>query len=111
MKNIGSSYPTDTWPDLPTTGFVSGRLAEEVDLRRGDAVFLTATGGVSAGEPVAIAIPQYAFLVDEDGSRVPVVVVQAEANERGTFFRLRDAQAQEYVVTAAEVILLGQSHP
>jgi hypothetical protein len=29
-----------SWPELPKSGFVAGRLASEADLERGDAVFL-----------------------------------------------------------------------
>jgi hypothetical protein len=99
------------WPGLPTSAFVSGRLAEQADLTSGCAVFLSLVDGLPVGEPAHITIPQFAFLVNEDGSRTPAVVVQAEINERGTFFGLRDAEGQEYIVTAQEIVLLGLSHP
>ena len=100
-----------SWPDLPNNAFVSGRLAQEADVKCGDAVFYTRIDGVPANRPAPIAIPQYAHLIAEDGSRVPVVVVQAEVNDRATILGLRDMQGKEYVVTEAEVILLGQTHP
>jgi hypothetical protein len=100
-----------SWPDLPNKAFVSGRLAQEADVNCGDAVFYTQIDGVPASRPAPIAIPQYAYLIAEDGSRVPVVVVQAEANDRATILGLRDMQGNEYAVTEAEVILLGQTHP
>jgi hypothetical protein len=99
------------WPELPISKFISGRVADESDIDRGDAVFVSRIDGALCGAPAPITIPQYAELVDEDGSRIPVVVVQAEVNELGTFVGLRDARGKEYVVTEPEVILLGRSHP
>ncbi len=100
-----------TWPNLPSSAFVSGRLAEESDVKCGDAVFYTQIDGAPAGRPAPIAIPQYAYLIAENGSHVPVVVVQAEANDRATILGLRDVHGKEYAVTEAEVVLLGQTHP
>ena len=80
-------------------------------MKRGDAVFLTAIDGKPSGTPASIHVPQYAFLKLENGKRQPVIVVQAETNERGTFVGMRDAGGQEYVATRAEVVLLGSTHP
>lgn len=107
-----SAIGADTaWPPLPKSGFIAGRVATEADIRRGDAVFLTATDGKPDGTPASIHVPQYAFLKQEGGKRQPVMVVQAETNRRGTFLGMRDAAGQEYVATQAEVILLGSTHP
>lgn len=100
-----------SWPALPKSGFVAGRLATEADLKRGDAVFLSVIEGKPSGAPASIQVPQYAFLVEENGERRPVVVVQAETNERGTFLGMRDAEGRGYVATEAEVVLLGPVHP
>lgn len=100
-----------SWPTLPKSGFVIGRVATEADLKRGDAVFLSLIDGKPSGSPASIQVPQYAFLVEESGKRRPVVVVQAEKNEQGTLLGLRDASGDEYVATEAEVVLLGSSHP
>jgi hypothetical protein len=110
---VGSSgnSPNSSWPVLPKFGFVAGRLATEADLKRGDGVFLSLIDGKSSGAPAPIQVPQFAFLVEENGKRRPVVVVQAETNERGTFLGMRDADGREYVATRAEVLLLGSRHP
>jgi hypothetical protein len=100
-----------SWPALPKSGFITGRVATEADLKRRDAVFLSLIEGKPNGAPAPIRVPQYAFLIDENRKRHPVVVVQAETNERGTFLGMRDAVGQEYVATKAEVVLLGSSHP
>ena len=101
----------DRWPSLPTSGFVVGRLATEADLKRGDAVFLSLIDEKPSGAPAPIAVPQYAYLVAEDGTRRPVIVVQAETNDRGTLLGMRDVDGEEYVATAEEVALLGSTHP
>jgi hypothetical protein len=100
-----------SWPPLPESGFVTGRLATEADIRHGDAVFLATIDGKANGTPARIQVPQYALLNQEKGGRQPVVVVQAETNERGTFLGMRDAAGHEYVATIAEVTLLGPNHP
>jgi hypothetical protein len=73
----GDLMTTASWPDPPNNAFVSGRLAQEADVKCGDAVFYTQIDSASASRPAPIAIPQYAYLIAEDGSHVPVVVVQA----------------------------------
>jgi hypothetical protein len=98
------------WPVLPTSGFITGRVATEADIKRGDAVFLTESDGKPDGEPASIRIPQYAYLIEGDSKRRPVVVVQAQTNERGTILGMRDANGKEYVATREEVVLLGLTH-
>lgn len=80
-------------------------------MKCGDAVFYTQIDGGSASWPAQILIPQYAYLIADDSSHIPVVVVQAETNDRATILGLRDVHGKEYAVTEAEVILLGQEHP
>jgi hypothetical protein len=99
------------WPELPSNKFVAGRAATEADVKRGHAIFLAYLGGVPSGRPAPIAIPQYGYLLGEDGLRTPVVVVQAEIAPQATLIGVRDAQGKEYVVTEPEVILLGTSRP
>jgi hypothetical protein len=106
-----SSDAAAQWPALPTSGFISGRLATEADLKRGSAVFLSLVDGKPSGRPARVVIPQFAHLIDERGVKLPVVVVQAEMGERGTLFGVKDAKGNEYVATESEVVLLGASHP
>lgn len=102
---------TSAWPELPTSGFVSGRLATEADLKRGDAVFLSLVDGKPSGSPAPISVPQFAHLIEDNGARRPVVVIQAERNEQGTLFGMKDAKGNEYVATEGEVMLFGTTHP
>ena len=99
------------WPPLPTSGFISGRIAKEADLQAGNAVFVAKFGGHVSGKPSNIRVPQYAILSEGDGSKLPVVVVQAEINEKGSFFGLRDLRGGNHVATATEVRLLGVATP
>ena len=110
MVSPSASYAGLSWPPLPKSGFVAGRLATEADLKRGNGVFLSLIDGKPSGAPASIRVPQFAYLV-ERGERRPVVVVQAETNERGTFLGMRDAAGHEYVATEAEVVLLGSKRP
>jgi hypothetical protein len=102
---------TTSWPVLPSTAFVSGRAAQESDVKIGHAIFHTTINGEVAGRPAPIAVPQFAYFIADDRSRIPVVVVQAEISERATVLGLRDVQGREYVATEKDVILLGQTHP
>ena len=110
---VGSSVTgaDASWPALPKSGFITGRVATEADIKRGDAVFLSLIDGKPEGAPAAIPIPQYAYLIGQDGKRRPVVVVQAQTNERGTFLGMRDVKGEQYVATREEVLLLGSTHP
>ena len=107
--STGSTEPA--WPKLPVSGYIAGRLATEADLKRGNAIFLSLVDGKPNGAPSTISVPQYAFLVQEDGKRLPVVVVQAEETEDGTLLGMRDAKGREHVATEAEAFLLGSTHP
>jgi len=109
--SAGACATTISWPSLPHTGFITGRTANESDIDRGDAVFVSRFDGELSGQPATLTIPQYAYMISEQGTRTPVIVVQAETNEQGTFFGLRDAEGATYVVTGAEVELLGSLHP
>ncbi|KAF1020832.1 MAG: hypothetical protein GAK37_03531 [Pseudomonas sp.] len=72
---------TITWPDLPTTCFISGRAATNADLDSGCAAFLINVKGQPAGTPIKLDIPQYAMHVDETtGKETPVIIIRAEEN-------------------------------
>ncbi len=67
------------WPELPKTCFVSRRPATVDDLNRGCSAFLIGGPEKSAGTPLNILIPQYAFHVNgASGKKTAVIVVQAE---------------------------------
>jgi hypothetical protein len=66
-------------------------------------------------EPYPIDIPQYAIWRDEDGTKIPMIVVQAErhiADKDGDpIFGLRGLDGESIVATAPEVELLGTAIP
>ena len=61
------------WPELPSTGFVSGRMATQADIDSGSAAFM-----LPGGTPIRIPVPQYGFQIEESGVRTPGIVIQAE---------------------------------
>ena len=67
------------WPSLDDVESVSGRAATQADVDAGRAVFLLQSKDVSAGVPLDIAIPQYAYHVNADTNEVTaVIIIQAE---------------------------------
>ncbi|MEP7249482.1 MAG: hypothetical protein ABI787_06875 [Spartobacteria bacterium] len=71
------SPPPVAWPPLSEFPAVSGRAATAEDVSAGRAVFVASDAGKSIGEPLSIALPQYAFQRTA-GQRVPCVIIQAE---------------------------------
>jgi hypothetical protein len=106
---LGSSADPSGWPDLPTTAFISGRPATVADAEQGNAAFSMDGQAKSALE---IDIPQYAWWTDENGSRHPVIVIQAEEAPDGTkIIGLLKPDGQHMVATGPELTLLGKSKP
>ncbi|CAN1508579.1 hypothetical protein MCEMIH16_00724 [Caulobacteraceae bacterium] len=99
-----------SWPDLPTTGFVSGRVATDVDIIAGNAVFSQGSApGVSS--PLPLVIPQYACWTGENAGRQPVILIQAETGLIGDLVGLRTPRGEEIAATLSEVALLGVQRP
>ena len=69
--------PTD-WPPLSEFPAVTGRAATQQDVSAGSAVFVLQDSGQAIGEPISTQLPQYAFHLDEDGTRTPCILIQAE---------------------------------
>jgi hypothetical protein len=91
---------------LPTSGFISGRVATEADVNTGDAVFFIKGEGVT---PAAITIPQFAiWREDQDAEGKLRVVVQAEMTIDGVLVGLRDADGSNAIATLPELELLGE---
>ena len=63
------------WADVPS---VSGRLAQEDDVKEGRAVFFLENPTDPVAVPYPIRLPSCAILKEEDGSQTPVVLIQAE---------------------------------
>ena len=97
------------WPELPSSGFLSGRSATKADVESGQAVF--SMDGKGEG-PLQIAIPQYALWTDEQGTAHPVIVVQAEQAPGGMqIVGLLNPDGSHAAATLAELRLLGAEKP
>lgn len=97
------------WPDLPKNCFVSARPATAVDVKKGCAAFMIGQTGVSAGTPLRIEIPQYAWHVDQkSGAKTPVILLQAEESSgiKAVGYKELDSPSLG-VALLSEMILLG----
>lgn len=65
---------------LQKNAYIKGVAATKADVASGKAVF--STNGTS--KPLDIVIPQYAFHVEQDGSKTLCIIVQAEQQNGGT---------------------------
>jgi len=75
-QNAGSM----SWPELPSSGFVSGRFATEEDVEAGNAAFVLKAGNDYVGKPLTLEIPQYAIHTDpESGTKTAGILIQAES--------------------------------
>jgi hypothetical protein len=92
-----------SWPNLPTTGFITGRAASHDDVDKGDAVF-----ALKSTKPLSVTIPQYGILIVPN---LPVIVVQAEEQNGKKMFGARDFEGGEYVVLGEHLKLLGTKKP
>jgi hypothetical protein len=99
-----------SWPPLPTTGFVSGRAATDKDVAEGNAVFALRAYGVPFGKPLDIVIPQYAYLIKKGQQKTPVIIVQAEEGKGIKIFGIRDLDGKTATAKESELQLLG-THP
>lgn len=101
------------WPDLPKECFVSARPATVADLKKGCAAFMMGDTGISAGTPLNIEIPQYAWHVDrKSGERTPVILIQAEEGSGIKAVGYKELDSPSLGVTLlSEMILLGNNKP
>lgn len=95
------------WPALPTHGFVAGRAATQEDVAVGNAAFAT---GSAQSTPLQIEIPQYALYKDE-GKKIPVILVQAEAAAGKQIAAGRTLEGGEVVGMLSDFELLGVRKP
>lgn len=101
------------WPDLPKECFVSARPATVADIKKGCATFLIGDTGTSAGTPLNIEIPQYAWHVDQkSGEKTPVILIQAEESSgiKAVGYKELDSPSQGAALLS-EMILLGTNRP
>ncbi len=101
----GTKPPNVAWPPLPKTGFIAGRAATEADVQAGNAAF------AAGGQPVRIPVPQYAFHVDDKGSRTPGIIIQAEEAGGVRMLGMRELKGEVIVGLYQEFELLGTAPP
>jgi hypothetical protein len=108
-----SSTPSsgESWPALPTSGFIAGRPATDKDVADGNAVFVLRAYGIPFGKPLDVTIPQYAYLTKRGQQPVPVIVVQAEQGKGIKIFGVRDRSGKAATARESEVRLLGTRPP
>jgi hypothetical protein len=106
-----SAALAQTWPALPSTGFISGRAATDQDVADGNAIFVLRAYGIYFGKPLDTVIPQYAYLTKKGAKPVPVIVVQAEAGKGIKLFGVRGLDGDKSVVRDYELQLLGTKPP
>jgi hypothetical protein len=117
------------WPLLPTSGFISGRVATQEDVDQDIAAFgfpqkldaeqvAKLTGGEATQEvecagskPLEILIPQYAFL-NLNGQKLPCIVIQGEASGDAQIVGCRLVKDNTLAIGLLEdFVLLGQTSP
>src|SRR5258706_13114051 len=98
------------WPPLPKQGFISGRTATRADVVAGNAAFVPEVGGVSAGRPLAIMIPQYAYY-KEGSKKTPVMIIQAEEIQGMQLLGARLANGKHVIGLLENFELLGKTPP
>jgi hypothetical protein len=112
ISGIHMSYAGNPqWPPLPAKAFISGRAANEQDIKDGNAIFVAKIGGTIIGKPLPVTVPQYAYWTDGSGEKVPVIIVQAEEAIGMQLFGFRDASGADYAATGPEIELLGTRIP
>jgi hypothetical protein len=99
------------WSALPDKGFILGRAATDKDVADGNAIFVAKSNGIIIGKPIAMMIPQYAYLLDGKDKRRPVIVIQAEDANGIKLFGVRDLNGKEYVTKETDLHLLGSEAP
>jgi hypothetical protein len=98
------------WPELPKSGYIVHQAANVEDVKLGRAAFATSENG-TAGKPIEITIPQYAFHLSES-SKEPVIIVQAELAADGTkLVGARSLSGETLVGFYEEFELLGTAMP
>lgn len=93
------------WQDVPS---IQGRLAAELDIESGIAVFhLSDPNGLGAS-PYAIKLPRPAMLFDENGDDIPVIIIQVEEGGGKIYVGYRFLDGGNGVCHLDELELLDQ---
>lgn len=99
MNDLWGPIDEAIWQHTPC---VAGRCATENDVAAGRAVFYVPNGS----EPAQVPIPSCAFQTLDDGSELPVVIIQAESISTGTAVGVRPLAGGNSVCLLSEVRIL-----
>lgn len=97
------------FPPLPTEGFVSGRIATQEDVKKGDAAFATLPEQRLVRQAVPIPVPQYAIYRGGEESQL-VFVIQVEKVNGKLTIGARPVEGGDLVIgEATDFRLLGNN--
>jgi len=92
------------WPDLPNSGFLTGRGAAPEDVDNGTAIFAAGQDAQNYGKPIDIEIPQYGYFRQEDKY---VIILQAEKYDGKSIIGAETFDGEKVVGLIDEFDLLG----
>ena len=90
------------WEAVPA---ISGRLASELDVKEGRAIFCLENSKDGRAQPMPLPLPRCAILKKEDGW-MPIVIVQAERTDDKSYIGYRDLTGGNGVCTIEDVVIL-----
>lgn len=111
-RNILAEAAAKAWPDLPSSGFISGRVATKEDVFSGIAVFDFEHIKDQERAPLDIEIPQYAIRLSKIAGEAhfPVIIIQAETLGNTEFVGYRSIpDGKQGSALLNEFILLGKN--
>ena len=91
------------WCETPC---ISGRLATEDDVKSGRAVFYVGNASEIGAHSADIDLPRCAIVTDDDGTKIPVVVIQSEKAEDKHYIGYRPIHGGNGICLIHEVELL-----
>lgn len=97
------------YPPLPTEGFVTGRIATQEDVTKGDAAFATLPEQKVVRQAVPIPVPQYAVYRGGQEHQL-VFVIQVEKVNGKVTIGARPAEGGDVLIgTPQDFMLLGKA--
>lgn len=90
--------------DWKNTPFIKGRVASELDVKSGNAVFYIN----EASTPAEFILPCCAMQLMDDGTEQPVIIIQAENTEYGILLGVRHLSGGNGICVVEEVLLIPE---
>lgn len=97
------------YPPLPTEGFISGRIATQEDVTKGDAAFATLPEQKVVRQAVPIPVPQYAIYRGGEKRRLVFVIQVEKVNGKVTIGARYPEGGDVLIGTPTDFMLLGKS--